>query len=127
MFCKSLSKIILGLGAKIFKIILLGKGERLRRFIYKIIGSVDYGNLTNPIMRSTMQNVLRDDLSALLPNLKLPIVLIWGQQDSYTPYRHYLRIKDKLPQAKSYVFADGRHGLHLQKPQELKEIILSNL
>lgn len=124
---KSFYKIILGVFAKIFRILLLGKGERLCRFIYRVIGGADYGHLTNPVMRQTMKNVLADDLTGLLPGLKPPVTLIWGKLDKYTPYSNFLRIQKILPQAHTFVFEDGRHGLHWQKPAELKKIILDNL
>ncbi len=124
---KTLFKIIMALVAKIFKILLLGQGAGLRRLIYRVIGGADYGNLTSPVMRQTMTNVIADDLSELLPKIKGPAVIIWGKQDTCTPYRHFLKIKELLPQAKTFVLEDGRHGLHLQHPQELKKIMLDNL
>lgn len=124
---KSFYKIIIGAFAKVIRILMFGKGARLRRFVYRLIGGADYGNLTDPAMRQTMKNVLADDLSGLLPGLKLPIFIIWGKQDKYTPYKNFLQIKKILPQAQTFIFEDGRHGLHWQKPAELKKIILNQL
>lgn len=124
---KSFYKIILAFLARIVKIVLPGKAARFRKFIYRVIGGADYGNLTDPVMRQTMANVIADDLLDLLPGLKMPVFIIWGKLDKYTPYRYFLRIKNALPLAKTFVFADGRHGLHWQKPDELKKIILANL
>ncbi len=124
---KTSFKIIMAFWAKIFKILLLGKGAGLRRLIYRVIGGVDYGNLTEPVMRQTMAKVIADDLSSLLPDIKLPTVIIWGKNDTKTPFEHFLQIKKLMPKAKTFVFEDASHGLHLQKPKELKQIVMDNL
>ncbi|MFA6304718.1 MAG: alpha/beta hydrolase [Patescibacteria group bacterium] len=124
---QSLYKIIVNFCAKIMKILLLGKAQKLREFFYRLIGSVDYGSLTNPVMKQTMKNVLADDLSSVLANLKCPTTIIWGKHDTYTPFKNFLKIKQSMPLAKTYVIEDGRHGLHLTHPQQLKKIVLNNL
>jgi len=124
---KSFFRITIGFLAKILKVIFSGKAKKLRHFLYRCIGSLDYENLTDPIMQQTMHNVLADDLKNILPEIKTPTIIIWGEEDSYTPLKHGLIIKKLIPNNKIYILKNARHGLHLQQPAELKKIILENL
>lgn len=99
----------------------------IRHFIYKLLGNLDYGELTDPIMKQTMQNAISTDLKNILPKIKTPSIIIWGKGDTYTPLKHGLLIKKLLPNNKMYILENARHGIHLQEPLELKKIILENL
>ena len=59
------------------------KEEKLNKF-YRKYGSEDYKD-SEGIMRQTMVRVINDDLSKLLPFIKAPSLLIWGEKDQDTP------------------------------------------
>ena len=46
----------------------------IRRFLYKLLGNLDYGELNNPIMKQTMQNAISADLQNILPEIKTPTI-----------------------------------------------------
>jgi len=99
----------------------------VRHFLYKLLGNLDYCELTDQVMKQTMQNTISTDLQNILPNTKTSTVIIWGKGDTYTPLKNGLMIKKLLPNNKMYILDNARHGIHLQQPQELKKIILENL
>lgn len=47
-------------------------------------GSADYNSAT-PIMRETLVKTVNEDLKDLIPNLKMPVLLVWGENDDATP------------------------------------------
>ena len=47
-------------------------------------GSADYRAVSG-VMRGTLVRIVNEDLRAMLPNLHLPVLLIWGDQDTETP------------------------------------------
>ena len=48
------------------------------------VGSSDYRS-SAPVLRETMKIILNEDMSDLLPNIKVPTLLIWGSLDTDTP------------------------------------------
>lgn len=118
-------------GKKLLKIIAVSTKifwpRPVRRFLYRLLGNLDYGNLTDPVMKQTMQNAIKSDLTSLLPYIKTPTIIIWGKGDTTTPLKHGQLIHKLMPQSKIFVLENARHGIHLQAPLELKKIILDNL
>lgn len=57
-------------------------------------GSYDYNNCS-PMMRRVMVNVVNSDLRYLMPRIKAPTLLMWGENDTATPMRD-ARIMHKL-------------------------------
>ena len=47
-------------------------------------GSADYQK-ASPVMRQSMSLCIREDLTALLPNVTASTLLIWGEKDTATP------------------------------------------
>lgn len=58
-------------------------GSRLELY-KKRFGSVDYRNASGQ-MRSILVKVINEDITALLPQVKVPTLLLWGDQDTSTP------------------------------------------
>ena len=47
-------------------------------------GSADYNSAT-PVMRQTLVNTVNEDLVEYMPNMKMPVLLVWGENDDATP------------------------------------------
>lgn len=63
----------------------LGAGGReVQRRVYALIQSSDYAATTGT-MRDTFVKVISEDLTASLPKIKSPTLLVWGDQDKDTP------------------------------------------
>lgn len=52
----------------------------------KKFGSEDYRN-ANGLMRAILVKVINEDVTTLLPKIKTPTLLLWGDQDISTPLR----------------------------------------
>lgn len=90
----------------------------VRRLVYKFIGSSDYLNVEGT-MKNTFINVIGEDLRGLLNQIKIPVRLIWGKHDSFTPLWMGQVMKNSIKNSELIVLDDAKHGLHLQKPEVL--------
>lgn len=71
-------------------------------------GSADYNNAT-PIMRATLVKVVNEDLEPLMPLVKCPVLLIWGDQDTATPLSDARRMEALIPDSGLVVCEGAGH------------------
>ena len=85
------------------------EAQRARR------GSADYAS-SSPMMRAILSKVVNEDLKSVMPHIKAPTLLVWGENDTATPMRD-ARIMERLipdaglvsfPGAGHYSFLDNR-------------------
>ncbi len=124
---KTMKIIIFGyiskLGKFLFKLPLLNKFEDLsKKVLYKITGSQDY-NETSGMQREIFKKITKQDFLHVLPEIKIPTLVLWGKKDSYVPVKTGKKIADLIPNALLKVFPQGKHGLHLQFPKEIYDNI----
>jgi len=84
-------------------------------------GSRDY-RAANPVLRKTLVNVVNDDLTSLLPNIKVPTLLIWGENDTETPVYQAEAMEKKIPDAGLVVLKNAGHYSFLDKAMEFNII-----
>ena len=84
-------------------------------------GSSDYRN-ANPILRKTLVNVVNEDLTALLPNIKAPTLLIWGENDTATPVYQAKIMEQKIPDVGLVVLKGAGHYSFLDKASDFNLI-----
>jgi pimeloyl-ACP methyl ester carboxylesterase len=85
-------------------------------------GSKDYQNVSG-VMRETFVKVVNEDLKPLLPKIKTPTLLIWGENDTATPVSD-ARIMEKLiPDCGLVVLKNCGHYSFLEKLTEFLIVI----
>lgn len=89
-------------------------------------GSADY-NAAPPVLRKTLVNVVNVDLRDLLPNIKCPTLLIWGENDTATPLSDAQIMEKLIPDSGLCVIKDGGHFSFLDSPYEASAILKSFL
>jgi len=62
----------------------------------KKFGSSDY-QAASPVMRQTMSIALKEDSAPLLPKIKAPVLLIWGENDTATPLSDGRKMEKLIP------------------------------
>ncbi len=85
-------------------------------------GSEDYKNAT-PIMRQTLVNLVNTDLREYLPNINVPTLLIWGENDTATPISDGEIMEKMIPDAGLIKVENSSHYVFLEKPQYVNIII----
>ncbi|MDE6653869.1 MAG: alpha/beta hydrolase [Muribaculaceae bacterium] len=89
-------------------------------------GSSDYSS-SSPMMRAVMSKVINEDLRYLMPKIKAPTLLVWGENDTATPMRD-ARIMEKLiPGAGLVSFPGCGHYSFLDNPVQFAAVLRSFL
>ncbi len=97
------------------------------KFLYHIFGASDYYNCKNEIMRETFKNIIAEDLTPYLSEIKIPTTIIWGNKDKYTPLSDGKLMNKKIKNSELHIIKNAGHGIHLFAPDKLCEIIKKTL
>ena len=89
-------------------------------------GSADY-NAAPPVLRQTLVSLVNTDLRHILPNIKSPTLLIWGDNDTATPLSDAKIIESLIPDSGLCVLNGTGHFSFCEKPMQAIAIIKSFL
>ncbi len=89
-------------------------------------GSSDYKS-ASPKMRAIMSRVVNEDLKGLLPEIKAPTLLIWGEKDTATPMRDARLMQKLIPDAGLVSYPEAGHYSYLVRPAQTQAVIQSFL
>ena len=92
----------------------------------KRVGSSDYNN-ASPMMRSIMSRVVNEDLRHLMPSIKCPTLLVWGENDTATPVADAREMERLIPEAGLALFKGAGHYSFLDNPYQFAAVIRSFL
>jgi len=87
-------------------------------------GSADY-NAAPEVLRKTLVSLVNTDLRDILPNIKCPSLLIWGENDDATPLSDAKIIESLIPDAGLCVIKGTGHFSFCERPYEANAIINS--
>ena len=90
----------------------------------KHYGSADY-NAAPPVLRQTLVSLVNTDLRDILPNIKCPSLLIWGDRDTATPLSDAKIIEKLIPDAGLCVIEGTGHFSFCENPYKANAILLS--
>ena len=97
-----------------------GALERLRvKF-----GSADYA-AASPMMRQCLVKAVNEDLSHLLPGIKAPTLLVWGDRDTATPLSDAKQMEKAIPNAGLAVISGTGHFSFVENPYLFARIMAS--
>lgn len=116
---------------KIIKLLakLMLSRESAERFIEKRrskAGSADYA-AASPRMRAVLSKVVNEDLKHLMPAIKAPTLLIWGENDTATPLSDARYMEKHIPEAGLVSFAGCGHYSFLDNPVQFGAVLRSFL
>lgn len=89
-------------------------------------GSADYRN-SSPMMRAVMSRCVNEDLKHVMPSIKAPVLLIWGENDTATPLSDAKTMERLIPDAGLVSFPGCGHYSFLDNPVGFKAVILEFL
>ena len=78
-------------------------------------GSSDYNN-ASPMMRAILSKVVNEDLKHLMPAIKAPTLLFWGNMDTATPLSDAKTMEKLIPDAGLVVAHGTGHFSFLENP-----------
>lgn len=99
----------------IFKI--LPKTEMVNNLKDRVLGkfgSSDYKNSPD-VLKKTMSIILNEDQKYLMPNIKAPTLLIWGDQDTATPIEDGKTMEKLIPGSGLVTYEGAGHYSYLDR------------
>lgn len=96
-----------------------------REKIYQLIGAEDY--LTRPDLKETFINIINEDLTPFLKKIKIPTLIVWGENDRITPSNFAYRIKEGIPNSELVILPNAGHFSFLDKKEEFLENLIKFL
>ncbi|MDO4285483.1 MAG: alpha/beta hydrolase [Eubacteriales bacterium] len=94
--------------------------------LQKKFGSADY-SAASPLMRASMVKVVNTDLRQEMPQLTMPVLLIWGSADTATPLSDGQTMEKLMPEAGLAVIQGAGHFSFLDQPAVFARILGSFL
>lgn len=96
--------------------------ELAKGLLYTLLRNSDYAKAKG-IMRETMKEILKENISSSLPSIKTPTFIIWGEKDRMTPLENAYVFQKNIPNAQLKVFPGVGHSPHLKIPEECASVI----
>lgn len=85
-------------------------------------GSADYRN-ASPIMRGILSRCVNEDLTHVMPLIKVPTLLIWGSEDTATPLSDAKIMERLIPDAGLVSFEGCGHYSFLDNPAGFRAVM----
>jgi len=103
---------------KVIKNIFPNLLDRVRNYF----GSDDYKN-ASPVMRETLVKLINEDIRSFLPNINVPTLLIWGENDTATPVADAEIMEKMIPDAGLVKVKGCSHYVFLENPGYVNIVI----
>ena len=87
--------------------------KKLKEKLRNSVGSADYKASAN-VLKETMKIILNEDQTKLLPNIKVPTLLIWGSLDTATPISDAKKMEELIPDAGLVEYPNSSHFSYLE-------------
>ncbi len=98
--------------------------ENIKKKIYDFIDADDY--LAIPELKQTFVNIVNQDLTAAISEIKQTTLIRWGEKDlnPSAHIEHAKIMKEKIPNSILVFLKDAGHFSYIDKPEEfIKEVI----
>jgi len=96
-------------------------GRRIHSAVSERFGSRDYR--TAGSMRPTLVRVVNEDLAGILPGIRMPALIVWGDQDQEVPRSAMEAMAAGLPDARLVVFEGAGHFPFLDQPERFTRTV----
>jgi pimeloyl-ACP methyl ester carboxylesterase len=97
-----------------------------RNFFYRIARIKDYSKAKG-VMKETMKKIVEEDLLPEIPKIQNETLILWGEKDKIIPLKYAFLFKEKIKNSKLEILPKIGHSPHLEDPEKLAEILISNL
>ena len=87
--------------------------KKLKEKLRNSVGSSDYKASSN-VLKETMKLILNEDQTDLLPNIKVPTLLIWGTLDTATPISDAKKMEKLIPDSGLVEYPNSTHFSYLE-------------
>jgi pimeloyl-ACP methyl ester carboxylesterase len=120
-----ISKFLSNIGSKI-----ISKDSRVYAFFekiaYRLAGNYDYYR-ANPLMKEVFKKVIGEDLTHLLPKVDVPSLIIWGEDDQFTPVEDGVLFQQEIDDSELKIIKGAGHNPYKTDAVEVAESIIKFL
>lgn len=88
--------------------------------------SADY-KAASPVMRKTLSNVVNTDMTPYMPQIKVPVLLVWGEKDTATPLSDGQTMEKLIPGSGLAVIQGGSHFPFVENPMQFAGVMAAFL
>ncbi len=85
-------------------------------------GSADYRNARG-VMRETFVKVVNDDVTPVLKDVRCPVLLVWGSEDTAAPLWMGQMMEKEMPDAGLAVFEGDDHFAYWHQPDRFNRVL----
>lgn len=96
--------------------------KKIREKLRGCVGSSDY-KASPMVLKDTMNIILNEDHRELLPNIKVPTLLIWGTLDTATPISDAKEMEKLIPDCGLVEYKNGTHFSYLENLENCKLVL----
>lgn len=100
--------------------------NRYQKWLFQKFSSTDYRAL-DPKMMPTFRNVIHENLTKYLKNIKIETLLIWGEYDYDTPLKDGKRMEKEIEDSALITISHATHYCYLEQSILILQIINSFL
>jgi len=94
-----------------------------RKIVYRFIGEWDYYKAKDK--KATFLNVISENASAYISNIKVPVILIWGELDTVVSLATAKKIIKKIKGARLVLIKNAGHAVPYIHTEEFAKKVLS--
>ena len=100
--------------------------NNIRERVLGKFGSSDYKN-SSEVLRKTMSIIINEDQREIMKNIKVPTLLLWGENDEDTPINDGKIMEQNIKDSALITIQDAGHFSYLDSSNQCMEIIKSFL
>lgn len=96
--------------------------KKIKQMLLPLAGSKDYLE-SQGVMRETFKNIVNENFENDIAKIKIPTLLIWGEDDHTTPLWQAKILNQLIKDSKLITIPNTNHGLPYRQPEKVAKII----
>lgn len=96
--------------------------EILKKAAYWLIKRRDYVQAEG-VMREIMRRVIREDLFSIFAQIRVPTLIVWGDDDKLVPVKDAYTLLREIPHSAVEIIPGAGHAPHLKTPEKLSQLV----
>ena len=91
----------------------------LKKVVYRLAKASDYAQITSEIKKETFRNIIEESLKSQALRIKIPTLILWGEQDKTTPVYDACYLHKNIAKSILKVFPNENHRLPYNQPKKI--------
>lgn len=117
---KNIFKLVAKVGSAATSVLPASLQNKLKRKLYQAAGSEA---LDNPALEQTFRKVVEEDIQNLAGKIKIPTLIIYGEDDTDTPPQFGEILASEIQNAKLNIISGAGHYVFLDQPEKTLNLI----